>query len=109
MTVIKINAITVPAEHGDEVAKRFGDRVNSVDDAPGFQGFELLRPDDERSEWLVVTRWADDASIEAWRNSDQAAHAQQSPSAEKPPKHLGLSAELLHYVVEVSSPGNNNG
>ena len=75
MTVIKINAITVPAEHGDEVAKRFGDRVNSVDDAPGFQGFELLRPDDVRSEWLVVTRWADDASFEAWRSSDQAAHA----------------------------------
>ena len=107
MTVIKINAITVPAEHGDEVAKRFGDRVNSVDDAPGFQCFELLRPDDERSQWLVVTRWAEDASFEAWRNSDQAAHAHQSPSGEKPPKHLGLSAELWHYVVEVSSPGNN--
>ena len=61
MTVIKINAITVPSEHGEEVAKRFGDRVNSVDDAPGFQGFELLRPDDERNQWLVVTRWADDA------------------------------------------------
>ena len=55
MTVIKINATTVPSEHGEEVAKRFGDRVHSVDDAPGFQGFELLRPDDERNQWLVVT------------------------------------------------------
>ena len=107
MTVIKINAITVPEEQGEEVAKRFGARVGAVDDASGFEGFELLRPDDDRSLWLVVTRWADDASFEAWRNSDQAAHAHQSPSGEQRPKHLGLSAELWHYVVEVSSTGNN--
>mgnify|MGYP006103356783 FL=1 len=107
MTVIKINAITVPKEHGEEVAKRFAARVSAVDDASGFEGFELLRPDDERNQWLVVTRWADDASFDAWRNSDQAVHAHQSPQEGKPPKHLGLSAELWHYIVEVSSTGNS--
>ncbi len=106
MTVIKINAITVPEEHGEEVAKRFAARAGTVDGAAGFEGFELLRPSDERNQWLVVTRWTDDASFEAWRNSDQAAHAHQSPQEGKPQKHLGLSAELWHYVVEVSSPGN---
>src|SRR4249920_568321 len=48
MTVIKINALTVPAEMGEEVAKRFAARAGAVDGADGFEGFELLRPTDER-------------------------------------------------------------
>ena len=59
MTVVKINAITVPEELGEEVAKRFAARAGAVDDAEGFEGFELFKPEDDRNQWLVVTRWAD--------------------------------------------------
>src|SRR5262245_66664086 len=69
MSVVKINAITVPAESGDELARRFGARAGAVDKQEGFEGFELLRPTDGRSTWLVVTRWRDEASFEAWRTS----------------------------------------
>ena len=55
MTVIKINAITVPADSGDTLAR--------------FEGFELLKPTDDRTTWLVITRWTDEASFEAWVNS----------------------------------------
>ena len=44
MTVIKINAITVPADTGDELAHRFASRAGAVDNAAGFEGFELLKP-----------------------------------------------------------------
>jgi hypothetical protein len=57
MTVVKINAITVPADSGDELAQRFAKRAGAVDGADGFEGFELLKPTDERTTWLVVTRW----------------------------------------------------
>ena len=60
MTVIKINAITVPADSGDELAHRFAARAGAVDDADGFEGFELLKPTDGRERWLVVTRWRDE-------------------------------------------------
>ena len=66
MTVIKINAITVPADSGDELARRFAARAGAVDGQPGFEGFELLRPTDDRLVWLVVTRWADQESYDAW-------------------------------------------
>src|ERR1700722_4067555 len=46
-TVIKINAITVPEDAGDELARRFAARAHAVDDQEGFEGFELLRPTDE--------------------------------------------------------------
>ena len=53
MTVIKINAITVPAGAGDELAHRFAARAGAVDDADGFEGFELLRPTADREWWLA--------------------------------------------------------
>ena len=61
MTVIKINAITVPDEAGDELAHRFAARAGAVDGQEGFEGFELLQPTDGRNQWLVVTRWRDQA------------------------------------------------
>ena len=67
--VIKINAITVPEGSGDELAKRFAARAGAVDDQDGFEGFELLQPTDERTTWLVVTRWRDEAAFEAWVSS----------------------------------------
>ena len=66
MTTIKINAITVPAGSGDELAHRFAARAGAVDDADGFEGFELLRPTDDREQWLVITRWRDEESFQAW-------------------------------------------
>jgi heme oxygenase (mycobilin-producing) len=69
MTVVRINAITVPADSGDELARRFAARAGAVDNQDGFEGFELLKPTDGRTTWLVVTRWRDEESFEAWRNS----------------------------------------
>jgi heme-degrading monooxygenase HmoA len=80
MTVIKINAITVPAEHGEEVARRFADRVGAVDNQDGFEGFELLRPTDDRNTWLVVSRWRDEASFNAWLQSPAFAHGHRGVS-----------------------------
>jgi heme-degrading monooxygenase HmoA len=109
MTVIKINALTVPAEMGDEVAKRFAARAGAVDGADGFEGFELLKPEDDRTTWLVLTRWRDDAAFEAWRSSGSAEEAHSAPPQaddDKPARPMGLTAELWSYSIEVSSPGS---
>ena len=78
LTVIKINAITVPADAGDELAHRFAARAGAVDNADGFEGFELLKPADGREQWLVLTRWRDEESFQAWLNSDSFAHGHRS-------------------------------
>jgi heme-degrading monooxygenase HmoA len=83
MTVIKINAITVPADSGDELARRFGERAGAVDDQDGFEGFELLKPTDDRTTWLVVTRWRDEAAFDAWVTSPAFAHGHRSAAGSK--------------------------
>jgi heme-degrading monooxygenase HmoA len=81
MTIIKINAITVPADAGDELAHRFAARAGAVDGQEGFEGFELMKPTDDRTTWLVVTRWRDEASFEAWLHSPAFAHGHAQASA----------------------------
>ncbi len=104
MTVIKINALTVPAEMGEEVARRFGARAGAVDGQEGFEGFELLQPADDRTTWLVITRWRDEASFEAWRSSQAFAHGHRGEGggAQAP---MPIQAELWSYTVAVSSAG----
>jgi heme-degrading monooxygenase HmoA len=100
VTCIKINAITVPAESGDELAQRFAARAGAVDGQDGFEGFELLKPTDERTQWLVVTRWRDEAAFEAWTASQSFSHGHQGAS--KPAAHGGpvsTASELWSYEV----------
>jgi heme-degrading monooxygenase HmoA len=103
MSIIKINTITVPEGMGDEVARRFAGRVGAVEGAAGFEGFELLRPADDRAVWLVVTRWSDEAAFEAWRSSPAFAHGHRAaaPQGDAPPP-MPLTAELWSYAVELS-------
>ena len=100
MTVIKINAITVPPDAGDELARRFAARAGAVDGAEGFEGFELLRPTDARNQWLVITRWRDEASFQGWVSSPAFAHGHEG--ADRPSPHGGpvsVSSELWSYEV----------
>jgi heme oxygenase (mycobilin-producing) len=108
MTVVKINAITVPPDSGDELARRFAARAGAVDDQDGFEGFELLKPADGRTTWLVVTRWRDDASFEAWLRSPafgqgHRSAAERAGGAAPPP--VGVSSELWSYEVAGGSAG----
>ncbi|WP_131103890.1 antibiotic biosynthesis monooxygenase family protein [Ornithinimicrobium sufpigmenti] len=110
MSIIKINAITVPADSGDELAHRFAARAGAVDGQPGFEGFELLRPTDGRDVWLVLTRWADEESFEAWRSSGSFAHGHGhgGPAADEAgaaPRPVAVSAELWSYEVAGGSAG----
>ena len=102
MSIIKINAITVPADGGDELARRFAARAGAVDDQAGFEGFELLKPTDDRLTWLVITRWADDASFQAWVSSPAFGHGhrREAASGDKPAAPpVGMSSELWSYEV----------
>jgi heme-degrading monooxygenase HmoA len=110
MTVIKINAITVPEKAGDELARRFNARAGAIDVQDGFEGFELLRPIDERRVWLVVTRWRDEEAFQTWVNSPAFAHGHAG--ADRPAPQGGPvaeSSELWSYDVAGGSAGLTGG
>jgi heme oxygenase (mycobilin-producing) len=102
VTVVRINAITVAAGSGDELARRFAARAGAVDDQDGFEGFELLKPTDERTTWLVVTRWRDEKAFLAWMHSPAFGHGHRSAAERaggEAPGPVGTSSELWSYEV----------
>jgi heme-degrading monooxygenase HmoA len=109
LSIIKINAITVPEEGGDELAKRFGARAGAVDDQDGFEGFELLRPTDDRRTWLVVTRWRDEDAFNTWVSSPAFGHGHRGAGGGGGGGHgeggppVSVSSELWSYEVALGS------
>ena len=105
MSVVKINAITVPEGRGSELEERFAHRAAAVENAPGFEGFELLRPMGGETRYFVYTRWESEEAFMNWFNSQdfQRGHAQanQETRAQAP---VGTGADLLSFEV-VSSAG----
>ena len=73
MSIVKINAISVPEGAGPELEKRFAARKQAIDSQPGFEGFQLLRPVAGEDRYFVVTRWADEESYNAWRDAEKAS------------------------------------
>ncbi len=96
MSVVRINAITVPAERADELVARFAARAGEVAKAPGFEAFELLRPVDDRDVFLVYTRWRSEADFEAWTASPAFQHGHRGHATGGP---VGTGSELWSFDV----------
>ncbi len=105
MTIVRINAIQVGEDRGEELARRFAARAGAVDRAEGFEGFELLRPTDGRDTWLVVTRWRDQETFEAWVASPAFAHGHRGVTATPHQTPVASHSELWSYdIVDLEGP-----
>ena len=103
MSVVKINAIEVPAERADEMARRFAARAGEVEKSEGFEEFQLLRPTDDRTTWLVYTRWRDEESFQAWLASRAFVHGHTQhghTEGGEPQRPVGTGSELWSYRLE---------
>lgn len=96
MAVVRINAITVPADRADEFEARFAARAGEVSKAPGFEAFELLRPSDERGVYLVYTRWESQDAFDAWVESAAFTRGHRAHHAEGP---VSTRSELWSFEV----------
>jgi heme oxygenase (mycobilin-producing) len=84
MSVVKINVLQVPEGRGEVLEQRFASRAGEVDKVDGFESFELLRPTEGTDRYLVITKWRDDESFQAWMNSSafQKGHARAGGAQE---------------------------
>ena len=96
MSVVRINAITVPADRVEEFERRFAARAGEVSKAPGFETFELMRPTDERDAYLVYTRWRSEDDFQAWVDSPAFQHGHKAQSSGGP---VGTASELWSFDV----------
>lgn len=94
MAVVKINAIEVPEGKGPELEKRFAGRHGAVEDAPGFLGFELLRPTGGENRYFVYTKWETEEDYQNWANGPaKKAHSQENQNP------VATGASLLEFEL----------
>jgi heme-degrading monooxygenase HmoA len=100
MSIVKINAITVPAERADVMAQRFASRAGEVGGSEGFEEFQLLRPNDDRTTWLVYTRWRDEEAFEAWRAAQSFGPGGGHGGGQPQGGPVATGSELWSFLVE---------
>ena len=67
-----------------------------------YEGFELLRPTDDREQWLVITRWRDEDSFQAWVSSPGFAEGHRSAverAGGEAPRPVSTHSEVWNYEV----------
>jgi heme oxygenase (mycobilin-producing) len=104
VSIVKINAITVPRERFDDFAQRFATRAGKVSSAEGFESFQLLRPNDEREVCLVITQWRSEEDFVAWMKGPDfaAGHAQHRTGGP-----VGTGSEVWSFdVLETEAPAS---
>ena len=96
-----INAIEVPDGRGADLEERFRARAGEVEKAPGFLGFELLRPTVGETRYFVYTRWESEEAFQAWRESAAFGRGHAgSGGGERP---VGTGSSVLQFDVVLSA------
>jgi heme oxygenase (staphylobilin-producing) len=95
---VAINRLKVPAEYGSHLEQAFQRNAGGMAGVAGFVSFDLLRAE-EGGEYLVVTRWTDKPSFEAWREGDAFSRAHGDVNPNSP-----VRSELGTYEIVISKP-----
>lgn len=110
MSVVKINAIEVGEGRGAELEKRFATRAKEVEQMPGFEGFELLRPNqDGEKRYFVYTRWESEEAFLAWVNSESFTRGHAQAAADRGEEPVAHGSHLLSFDVVQKVDGVRKG
>ncbi|MFD6973787.1 antibiotic biosynthesis monooxygenase family protein [Streptomyces sp. NPDC059979] len=111
MSIVKINALTVPAEQREVLERRFASRAGTVEGSDGFEWFELLRPVEGTDQYLVYTRWRSEEDFQAWMDGPMKAAHQGGPAGgggegggERPKPAASGSTVWSFEVVQQAAP-----
>ncbi len=107
MSVVKINAITVPKDKQERFEERFRGRAGAVESTPGFEWFELLRPVEGTDQYLVYTRWSSVEDYEAWQSSQDFDRAHDGGGDTLAPAAAHSAHVWTYEVIEYAGPKVN--
>ena len=101
------NSLPVKEGAADEIVNRFAESRGHVQGFPGFVSMEVLESE-AGDEVLVVTRWRDRGSFEAWIGSDAFSRAHgRSGAGELLKGHPRMTSYRIavERAPEASDPG----
>jgi len=104
MSIVKVNAISVPPDKQARFEERFRGRAGEVEKTPGFEWFELLRPLEGNDQYLVYTRWRSEEDYRAWESSQDFARSHSGGGDELAPAASDSHHLWSYEVLESTGP-----
>jgi heme-degrading monooxygenase HmoA len=109
MSIVKINAITVPKDKQARFEERFRGRAGSVEKTSGFEWFEMLRPLEGTDQYLIYTRWSSEEAYRAWESGQDFARAHYGGGDDLAPAASDSHHLWSYEVLESAGPHPGQG
>jgi heme oxygenase (mycobilin-producing) len=68
---VAINYINCKSDYRERFEHLFSPRANAIDRIPGFVRMEVLKPQDESENYLVVSHWETEDAFKGWMKSPE--------------------------------------
>lgn len=66
---VAINYINCQSGYKERFEALFKTRVKAIDRVPGFVDMQVLSPNRDDDDYLIISRWENEESFKAWTNS----------------------------------------
>lgn len=68
---VAINYIQCTPEYKERFEELFATRARAIDTLPGFIDMQVLQPNTENDNYLIVSHWESEESFKNWTKSEQ--------------------------------------
>lgn len=68
---VAINYISCKADYRQRFEELFSTRARAIDRMPGFKHMEVLKPQDEGGDYLIVSHWDSEEHFASWSSSPE--------------------------------------
>ena len=79
MSYVVANRVFVKQQYCQEFEQRFKDRAGQINQQPGFVLMEVLKPQSEKTPYVVLTHWKNEQAFQSWVGSEDFKLAHQNP------------------------------
>jgi heme-degrading monooxygenase HmoA len=105
MNYVVANRVFVKQPYAGEFEQRFRDRSGQINQQPGFVRMEVLKPQSEKTPYVVLTHWENEQAFQNWVGSEDFKRAHQNPMD----KDAFLEGGgLEQHEIIISSSGDNS-
>ncbi len=68
---VAINYIKCDEGYANRFEELFATRAHAIDKLPGFIDMQVLKPSDQKDEYLIVSHWNSEEDFKAWTKSPE--------------------------------------
>ena len=101
---VAINYITCKEHYKERFEELFSSRAKAIDRMPGFLNMEVLKPEDGKNVYLIVSHWDSKEAFKSWTGSPEFLEGHKRgfedlKIAREKGEEMPMSSEFNTYTI----------